>query len=61
MYQRSDDTVETVKRRLEVYFASTAPLIDYYAQAGKLQEIDGEGRADEVGDRIVAVLRRESL
>ncbi len=61
LYQRPDDTVETVKKRLEVYFAETAPLIDYYAQAGKLQEIDGEGKADEVGDRIVALLCRESL
>jgi len=61
LYQRPDDTVEAVKKRLEVYFAETAPLIDYYAQAGKLLEVDGEGRVDEVGDRIVAALRRGSL
>ena len=48
LYQRPDDTVETVKKRLEVYFAETAPLIDYYNQAGKLVEINGEGSVDEV-------------
>ena len=56
LYQRPDDTVETVKKRLEVYLSETAPLIDYYAQAGKLLEVDGEGSVDEVSRRIVAAL-----
>jgi len=56
LYQRPDDTVETVRKRLEVYFSETAPVIDYYAQAGKLFEVDGEGSADEVSRRIVAAL-----
>ena len=54
LYQRADDTVETVKERLRVYFAQTAPLIDYYTRAGKLLEVDGEGGVDEVGERILA-------
>ena len=57
LYQRADDNVETVKKRLEVYFAETSPLIDYYRQAGKLLEINGEGGADEVNQRILAALR----
>ncbi len=56
LYQRPDDTVETVKKRLEVYFTQTAPLIDYYAQAGKLLEVAGDGGADEVGRRIITAL-----
>ncbi len=59
LYQRPDDTAETVKKRLGVYFAETAPLIDYYTQAGKLLEVDGEGSVDEVGRRMVESLRRE--
>lgn len=59
LYQRSDDTVETVKKRLEVYFAETAPLIDYYTQAEKLLEVVGEGGVDEVGEKIVEALRGE--
>jgi len=59
LYQRPDDTAQTVKKRLQVYFAQTAPLIDYYAQSGKLLEVDGEGGVDEVGRRIVVALRRE--
>jgi len=61
LYQRPDDTPETVKKRLEVYFSETAPLIDYYAQAGKLLEVDGEGGVDEVRRRIVAALGEGEL
>ena len=56
LYQRPDDTVETVKKRLEVYFAQTAPLIDYYTRADKLLEIDGDGSVNEVGERIVTAI-----
>jgi len=59
LYQRSDDTAKTVKKRLEVYFAETAPLIDYYAKLGKLVEIDGEGDAAEVGKKVIKALARE--
>jgi adenylate kinase len=56
LYQRPDDTVETIKKRLEVYFKETSPLIDYYKRAGKLVEIHGEGNMVEVNQRIVAAL-----
>jgi len=56
LYQRADDTVETVRERLGVYFAQTAPLIDYYTRAGKLLEVDGEGGVDEVRERILALI-----
>ncbi|MDO8578502.1 MAG: adenylate kinase [Dehalococcoidales bacterium] len=57
LYQRADDAVETVKKRLDVYFAETAPLIDYYKRSGKLIEIDGEGSVDDVGRRIMDSLK----
>ena len=57
LYQRADDNVTTVKKRLEVYFAETSPLIDSYKRAGKLLEIQGEGSAADVNGRIVAALR----
>ena len=57
LYQRPDDTVETVKKRLEVYFAETAPLIDYYKKTGKLLEVNGVGSVSDVNQRIVAALK----
>ena len=58
LYQRPDDNVETIKKRLAVYAQETAPLIDYYAQRGKLIEVDGEGGPEAVGERIIAALKR---
>jgi adenylate kinase len=58
LYQRPDDNVDTVKKRLEVYFKETSPLIDYYEKEGKLLEIDGEGGAPKVNQRIVTALQQ---
>jgi len=56
LYQRPDDLPETVRKRIEVYFAEIAPLTDYYREAGKLVEINGEGEIDEIGERLIAAL-----
>lgn len=56
LYQRPDDTRETVERRLEVYFAQTTPLISYYQRNGKLVEIDGEKTIEEVNKELLALL-----
>lgn len=42
LIQRPDDTIETARNRLGVYFRETAPLIDYYRSRAVLAEIDGE-------------------
>ena len=61
LYQRPDDKPETVKKRLDVYFAETAPLIDYYRRRGTLMTVEGEGSVEEVTRRIVAALPAEKL
>jgi adenylate kinase len=48
LYQRSDDTEETVLSRLNVYEKQTAPLIQYYNQKGLLKRIDGDKPIDQV-------------
>ena len=57
LYQRPDDTPQVIRERLQVYFAQTAPLIDYYARVGKLLTVDGEGDVDEVSRIIVTALQ----
>jgi adenylate kinase len=57
LYQRPDDREESIRKRLEVYFAETAPLIDYYSRSGKLREIGGEGDVSEVARRITTALK----
>ena len=54
---RSDDGDDTVKQRLRVYFAETAPLLDYYRKQGLLREIQGVGKPDAVSDAIRTALR----
>jgi adenylate kinase len=58
LYQRADDTPETVKKRLVVFAKETAPLVDYYNKTGKLVEVEGEGSVAEVGKRIIAAVKR---
>jgi len=56
LYQRSDDTEETVRARLKVYRESTFPLIEYYNKKGKLVDIDGSGDINEIYEAIEASL-----
>ena len=51
LFQRSDDTIETVKERLKVFYASTQPLIDYYKSEGLLESITEVDK-----DKMVAAL-----
>ncbi|NMA75763.1 MAG: adenylate kinase [Actinomycetales bacterium] len=45
---RSDDTEETIRRRLEVYAEQTAPLIDVYEKRDLVRRVDGMASIDEV-------------
>lgn len=56
LYQRADDTAETVENRLMVYNTTTLPLIDYYDKSGKVTLIDGSLGLDTVFADIVSVL-----
>ncbi len=58
IYQREDDREETVRNRLEVYRAQTAPLVEYYGGKGLLVKIDGHGEPEEVSRRMIAVLEK---
>lgn len=49
---RSDDNLETIKKRLEVYQLKTAPVSDYYKSIAKYSAIDGMGSVDEIFERI---------
>jgi adenylate kinase len=60
LYQRSDDVPATIKERLKVFFAQTAPLIDYYSKTGKLVEVNGEGGMDEIKQRILKAVGKKS-
>ena len=56
LFQRDDDKEETIKRRLDVYDAQTAPLIDYYSKKGILKSVTGVGTIDEIFQKVCAAL-----
>lgn len=56
LYQRSDDTLETARHRLQVYFAQTRPLIEYYSGHGTLIEIDGQREISLVTEAMTLAL-----
>jgi len=58
LYQRDDDKEETVKRRIEVYFDQTSPLISYYRDHGKLVEIDGTQSIDQVTQDLLTAVKK---
>jgi len=60
LYQRADDTEETAKKRLDVYFTQTMPLIKYYTEVGKLVEVDGEKGVEAVGRDLISAIRSKS-
>ena len=53
---RSDDSEETIRRRLRVYREQTEPLVAYYRDRDVLAEVDGMGSIDEVEKRIEEAL-----
>jgi adenylate kinase len=57
LYQRPDDTPETQRHRIKVYFEQTAPLIDYYREKGLLVEVDGRPGIDEIQAALLGVIR----
>jgi len=57
LYQRVDDTIETVKKRLRIYREKTSPLISYYRKQNKLVEIQGDQPIEKVTEDLLAALK----
>jgi adenylate kinase len=56
LFQRDDDKEATIKKRLDVYDAQTAPLINYYKERGILKTVQGIGSIDEIFKNVCTVL-----
>ncbi|MDW7739233.1 MAG: adenylate kinase [Bacillota bacterium] len=57
LYQRDDDTLETVQERLSVYKEQTAPLAEYYQDKKLLKIIDGNHEIEMVYKQIAGFLK----
>ena len=54
--QRSDDSAETIAKRLQVYHESTAPVVEHYSSQGLVHQVDGEQPIDTVRKELEALL-----
>lgn len=53
---RSDDNEETIKKRLNVYYSQTAPLIDWYKKENLHHHIKGDGELQRIFSDVCAVI-----
>jgi adenylate kinase len=58
LFQRDDDSEQTIPHRLEVYADQTSPLIGYYGDRGLLRGVDATGPVEDVTERAINALRR---
>jgi adenylate kinase len=58
LFQRDDDSEQTIRHRLEVYADQTSPLIGYYGDRGFLRGVDATGPVEDVTERAINALRR---
>lgn len=56
LVQRSDDTEETVRKRVSVYRDRTSPVVGYYRRHGTLVKVDGDGVVEDVAARVAGAL-----
>lgn len=50
---RADDqSIDTIRGRIEVYKKQTAAVADYYKNEGKFRAVNGVGTIDEIFDRL---------
>lgn len=57
--QRTDDTPDAIRRRLEIYDQDTEPMINNYRAQGLVREVDGVGTVEEVADRIYGICTKQ--
>ncbi|MCP4312172.1 MAG: adenylate kinase [Bacteroidetes bacterium] len=55
---RSDDNLETINNRIDVYKRQTVPVTYYYDKMHKHVPVDGTGSVDKIFERIVQVIEK---
>jgi adenylate kinase len=60
LVHRDDDTEETARRRAEVFYQRTYPILAFYRQRGISVEIDGQGSIREVRERVKRALQGQT-
>ena len=59
LYQREDDKLEVVENRLKIYRESTEPVLEYYSQTNKLQNLDASRSIEVVRGELASLLKEK--
>lgn len=59
LIQRKDDTIETVKSRLDSYFKQTSPLVEYYEKQGNLYSAVVSKTVNKLGKDVAEDVMKE--
>ena len=54
--RRSDDNIETLLKRIEVYKSNTFPIVEYYKKKGILNEVNGMSSIENVSQQILKII-----
>ena len=60
LVHRDDDTEQTARRRAEVFYQRTYPILAFYRQRGISVEVDGQGSIAEVRERVKRALQGQT-
>lgn len=58
LYQRTDDTIEALEKRMASYESETAPVIDYYRQKGLVYDVDAAGSIEDIMKVINSIINK---
>ena len=59
LYQRPDDNVDTIKKRIAVYMKNTAPIIEYYNKQNKLIKVNADQDALKVKHYLMGIFTKD--
>lgn len=55
LYQRADDTEDTIRNRMQVYADKTAPIVQYYEEQGKLKRLNGDEETEDLLKKVAKI------
>ena len=58
---RSDDNIDSIKKRFATYQNETKEIIKYYAEKGKNYNVNSEGQVEHIFENITTIFKKHSL
>ena len=55
---RSDDSIEIIRNRQQIYWNQTSPLLNYYEDMNLLINVDGIGKISDINNEIVRIVNQ---